>query len=179
MPSYLYSPDMLVFNTATSSSSLSDVTNPILGSPLPIRAIASRKASSIEGSSLRDVNLRIVFTSILFGQKRSLTVLVLNTVRGFSFGVLYGYSIYFKIRSNRKRKNPHPLLGGDLYFGQTLQHQSNQPVHTWRCGFADSLCLLGRILLQIFHVLELLFLQAVDFLTDGFTAFLRYLAHRP
>lgn len=106
MPGYLYSPDMLVFNTAISSSSSSAETNPMLGSPLPIRAMASRKASSIEGSSLRDVNLRIVFTSILFGQKRSLIVFSSSTVRGFSFGVLYGYSIYFKILSNRKRKIP-------------------------------------------------------------------------
>lgn len=103
-PSYLYSPDLLVLYTATSSSLSSDVTNPMLGSPLPILARASRKASSIEGSSLREVNLRIVFTSILFGQKRPLTVC--DTVRGFSFGVLYVYSIYFKVISNRKSEIP-------------------------------------------------------------------------
>lgn len=72
--SYLYSPDLLVLYTAISSSSSSAVINPMLGSPDPIKDRAFRKASSIEGSSLRDVNLRIVFTSILFGQKRSLTV---------------------------------------------------------------------------------------------------------
>ena len=131
-PGYLYSPDLLVLYTATSSSS-SDVTNPMLGSPLPIRAMASRYASSIEGSSLRLLYFRIVFTSILFGQKRSLTVFNTSTVRGFSFGVLYGYSIYFKVFSNRKRNIPTRIGWGFVFWANvTTSEQSAGPYSEMR-----------------------------------------------